>query len=86
MHLRLCDDMRTAALDWRAVDEGASDLVLQFPQERRLEDRVLDVLRIVHAVCSIEGVDCSSVRFSGGIEHAPDEFAIADLFRSRGWV
>ena len=86
VHLRLCEDLDTCALDWRAVEQGTSDLVFHYPPERRLEDRVLDVLRLTEAACSLEAVDCSDVRFYSGCQSPPDEFVIAELVRDKGWI
>jgi len=86
VRLRLCGDLETSALDWRAVEEGATDLVFRYPAARRLQDRVLDVVRLTQAACSLESIDCSRIEFHAGHRPTPDEFVIADLFRSQGWI
>lgn len=73
-------------LDFSAVEAGQTDLVFEYPAERRLEDRVLDVLRIVDAACSVEGVDCSSVTFTPSGSCVQDEFAIVQFLRQEGWL
>ncbi|MAB78425.1 MAG: hypothetical protein CMJ89_03635 [Planctomycetes bacterium] len=122
VRMRACLDLSSEEMNWPAVESGQTDLVFRYPGAagaRRLEDRVLDVLRVIHAVCSIESVDSDRVTFSDGnpprpggrkgpaespparsngrtpplIDQAdrrqkslPDEFAIAQFFRSRGWI
>ena len=86
VQLRSCADVKSAALDWRTVEEGGSDLVFAYPPERRLEDRVLDVVRIIEAACSLESIDCSRVSFRPTSSVPADEFAIAEWIRGRGWI
>lgn len=78
--------LRAEEPDWLAVEAGESDLVLQYPADRRLEDRVLDVLRVVEAACSIESVGGDRVAFTGEAPEPslPDEFAIARRLHSSG--
>ena len=85
VHLRLCGDLETCAVDWHAVEQGTSDLVFHHPPNRRLEDRVLDVLRLTEAACSLGSIECASVQYFAGCQPLPDEFVIADLVREKGW-
>ena len=75
-----------ASLDFATVETGGSDLLFHYPGERRLEDRVLDVLRVLGAACSLEGVDCSKVRFHPSDSCVQDEFAIVEFLRREGWL
>jgi hypothetical protein len=84
VRLRACTDPRAAELDFSAVEDGGTDLVFQYPPERRLEDRVLDVLRIVAAACSVENIDCSKVCFQPSDSCVQDEFAIVQFLREMG--
>jgi hypothetical protein len=60
-----------------AVAEGRVDFVFQVPAGRRLEDRVLDLLR-VYQVAVHSGVDPCKVELAPhGAEKHPDEFLIA---------
>lgn len=86
VHLRACPDLDPTSIDWPSVEQGATDLLFIYPQQRRLEDRVLDVLRVVGAVCSLESIDCSRVKFIPSGSCVQDEFAIADFLRGQGWV
>lgn len=86
VHLRLCGDLETSALDWGAVEDGATDLVFHYPPRRHLQDRVLDVVRVSGAACSLESVGGSQLRFHAGNHHPPDEFVIAEAFRRQGWI
>jgi len=86
VRLRACNDPTSAELDFSAVEEGGTDLVMQYPPGRRLEDRVLDVLRIMAAACSVESVDCSKVSFRPSNLCVQDEFAIVELLRRMGML
>ncbi len=85
VQVRACGDLAGAVLDFGTVESGGSDLVFCYPPNRRLEDRVLDVIRIVGAACSVECVDCQRVTFVPSGEHVQDEFAIAEFMRKEGW-
>lgn len=87
VRLRPARDSAVEPIDWAAVDRGASDLVFSCPAERRLEDRVLDVLRIAQAACELESIDSARLQF-GGIpgKMMADELRIAALIRSKGWL
>lgn len=86
VRLRACGDPCSGALDFSAVESGGTDLVFQYPPDRRLEDRVLDVLRIVAAACSVESVDCARVTFRPSDSCVQDEFAIVQFLRQEGWI
>ena len=76
------------AVDWdRALEEGASILVYERMTPRRLEDRVLDLLRFASAACEMDGVDSSLLVFrtTPDCERA-DEVRIAERIRDRGWL
>jgi hypothetical protein len=84
VRLRACVDSYGAELDFSAVEEGGTDLVFRYPPGRRLEDRVLDVLRIVAAACSVESIDCSKVDFRPSDSCVQDEFVIVQFLRQMG--
>lgn len=86
VRLRACVDPEQTSLDFGTVESGGSDLVLRYPSGRRLEDRVLDVLRVLGAACSLEGVDCSKVRLQPSDSCVQDEFAIVQFLRAEGWI
>lgn len=86
VHLRACTGRQGKAPDFPAVEAGGTDLIFEYPAERRLEDRVLDVLRVVDAACSIEGIDCGSIAFTPSDSCVQDEFAIVQFLRQRGWL
>ena len=86
VRLRTCPDPNETELDFSAVEEGGTDLVFQYPPDRRLEDRVLDVLRIVAAACSVESVDCGKVSFKPSDSCPQDEFVIVQLLRDMGLI
>lgn len=86
VHLRACSGLGEIQLDFPAVEMGGTDLVFEYPPERRLEDRVLDVLRVLDAVCSIEGIECSRVTFAPSGTCVQDEFALVQFLRQEGWL
>jgi hypothetical protein len=86
VQLRACPDLDRALLDWSSVEQGGSDLVFCYPPERKLEDRVLDVVRVVEAACSVESIDCSQVTFHSVAGAIPDEFQIVKFLREKGWI
>ena len=87
MRLRPCPDLDPAQLDFGQVSDGYADLIFTLSSARRVEDRVLDVVRIARAVCALESVDGAHLRFPGWDEPgAPDALVIAELMRDRGWI
>ena len=86
VRLRPCPDLQDACLDWGAVEAGSSDLVYCYPSDRGLEDRVLDVLRLLGAACSLESVECGKVHLGDEEEPTRDEFSIARFLQNRGWA
>lgn len=85
VHLRACAELAGENIDWPAVEAGGTELVFVYPAERRLEDRVLDVLRVVGAACSLEAIECQSVKLLPSGTCVQDEFVIADFLRQQGW-
>jgi len=57
-------------VDRRAVQDGTVELILQEPAGRRLEDRVLDVLRIVQ-VARDSGFETCHVELGGTGDRGP---------------
>lgn len=86
VRLRACADTEDSGPDFSAVESGGTDLVFHYPPERRLEDRVLDLIRIVTAACSLESIDCTQVTFHPSDSCVQDEFAIAEFLRQEGWL
>ena len=82
VRVRPCTDLTTCAIDWRSVEEGQTDVVFPRFPERRMEDRVLDVLRLVDAIASVEHVSESCIHLRCGLGPPPDEFVVAELVRS----
>jgi hypothetical protein len=66
------------------VAEGCADFVYRCDADRRLEDRVLDALRVWQAALNA-GIEPGGVRFvHPNAPTAPDEFMIASELLSRG--
>ncbi len=86
VQIRLCGDLETCAIDWKAVETGSCDVVFPPPPNRRLVDRVLDVLRLASTVSQVDSVAAETVLFWSGCQTPPDEFVIADMVRECGWI
>lgn len=73
------------SIDIKAVQGGTSELLLQCPAGRRLEDRVLDVLRCCELAVELESIPAEGVDLdaSGSIAQA-DELLIAQGLRTWG--
>ena len=68
-----------------AINDGCLDFVWQIPAGRRLEDRVLDVLRVWQVAVHYSGMDPSEVRLVAPIPgQEPDEFMIASRLLAQG--
>lgn len=68
----------------QAITEGHADFVYRREHDRRLEDRVLDALRVWQAALNV-GVDPDTVAFVHPDQAtAPDEFMIAQELLRKG--
>lgn len=75
-----------AQIDVPCVEQGTIDIVIQGLPARRLEDRVMDVLRVWQAASQMEGVDAERLRLEMPSRHdAPDEFLIVEELRAGGF-
>lgn len=86
VRVRSCPHAGDVPLDFATVESGGTDLVFEHPPGRRLEERVLDVIRIVGAACSLESIDCEKVVFRPSDSCVQDEFAIVAFLRQEGWL
>ena len=75
-HVRVVGPSERPEIDRKALEEGISDIVLQESAGRRLEDRVLDVVRVCQLAYSTDGIDRSQVSIVPG--PARDECLIAE--------
>jgi hypothetical protein len=76
--LRILPPERPPEVDMPAVRSGVIEYALQLPAGRRLEDRVLDVLRVCQLAASRESIRPQDVvLYSPDSETEPDEFLIA---------
>jgi hypothetical protein len=67
------------------IYDGCIDFAMQVPPGRRLEDRVLDVLRVWQAAASTCHVDASKVRLAAGrASPESDAFLIASQLLKKG--
>jgi hypothetical protein len=76
--IRVVGPCELPQVDANAMDGGSREFVLQLPAGRRLEDRVLDVLRVCQLASSdaAEGTNRVSL-VAADRDHEPDEFLIA---------
>lgn len=73
--VRLVGPCESPDLDREAMQDGATEFVFQEPAGRRLEDRVMDVLRVCQIAAAQEGTSTRDVRLISSDE-VPDEFLI----------
>ena len=64
-------------IDRATIESGWTEYVLQEPAGRKLEDRVLDVLRVCQLAMSGENVDPKRITLAADVGREPDEFLIA---------
>lgn len=78
VRLRVVPFDRSPEIDLSAVRSGVHEYVLQSADARKLEDRVLDVLRACELAAGKEGIRTHEVQlFTPDTESEPDEFLIA---------
>jgi len=66
-------------VDAHLLENGQAEFVFQEPAGRRLEDRVLDVVRICQVAFQTAGIDRLQVRFDFNADtDGPDEYLIAE--------
>lgn len=79
LQIRLLAATDLLGVSWETLETGRAEIAFRPPAARRLEDRVLDLLRIVNAVNSLEGLATCSVEFLPPRHgSAPDEIWIAE--------
>ena len=95
-----CAQASPDAVDWSAVEDGTVEVLFEYPPERRLEDRVLDVIRVFQAACSIDAGEAGPVLFgsfgapgssassgaAGQARGEADELFIVSRLHERGWI
>lgn len=74
--IRIVGPCEPPEVDRSSLGEGETEFVFQAPVGRRLEDRVLDVLRVCQVAAQSEQVRADQVRLVS-LEQEPDEFLIA---------
>ena len=80
--LRLAESGRDESLDWGRIEGGEADLVFNADLGRRLEDRVLDVLRLVTCAATLEGMEEHKIELLPEDRgSAADELLIAQALR-----
>ena len=85
--LRTVGACERPAINPSNVQDGFTEIVLQFPAGRRLEDRVLDVLRTCDLALNLQWVDVDRVQLSTtDSRDLPDELRIAEQLRSTGLI
>ena len=68
-----------------AITDGCLDFVYQIPAGRRLEDRVLDVLRVWQVAVHYSGLSADEIQLVAAIPgEEPDEFMIASRLLAQG--
>lgn len=85
--LRFVGPCERPTIDGASVQLGRTEFVVQTPAGRRLQDRVLDAVRLCEIAARFESVDPQQVGFerSAGPE-PPDDIRIADELRAGGFT
>ena len=86
LRLELLAPGESAELEWDEISRGRADLLFEPPPSRRLEDRVLDAVRICQASRAVTGVPSGPLRLVMQGPRAADELQIADRLLSQGWI
>jgi hypothetical protein len=74
-------------LDWEGIARGRPELHFEPVPARRLEDRVLDLIRVAQAARSLAGMGESPTRLVPPLDlPLPDEVQIAERLLGEGWV
>jgi len=82
--LRLATSGRDEELDWGRIEGGEADLIFKTDLGRRLEDRVLDVLRLVTCAATLEGMEERKIELlPEDRAAAADELLIAQALRDQ---
>ena len=83
----VCHD-QTLEVDREAICDGFFDIVIQEPEGRRLEDRVLDVMRACQTASDLDKVDSARITIQmgqlGSCSSPADELMIASQLLTRG--
>jgi hypothetical protein len=78
VRVRMVGPCDLPVVDGAVLDEGVIEYVFQTPAGRRLEDRVLDVVRVAQIAAEHEGIELRRVELHVPAEDArPDEMQIA---------
>jgi len=83
--LRFVGPCERPVIDQAQVQAGRTEFVVQTPAGRRLEDRVLDAVRLCQIAAGFESVDPTQVSFERTPdEGVPDHVRIAEELRAGG--
>ncbi|MCB9914557.1 MAG: hypothetical protein H6828_05340 [Planctomycetes bacterium] len=84
-HIRTLGACKVPDIDVELVQSGRTEILIQFPAGRRLEDKVLDVLRVCELARELDSVDCDRVELATSeTAPGPDELRIAADLRALG--
>lgn len=82
--VRSVESTELAEVDHEQIASGCIDFIYQVPPGRKLEDRVLDLLRVVQVVTAYCDLDPEQVQLPSESDEEPDEYMIARLLLRRG--
>lgn len=88
LRLSLIDPARpNPVFDWDRIRDGEVQALFVRPEPRRLEDRVLDLVRVAGAARDLSGLDTPRTELEGeALDEERDEFRIARQLFDEGWV
>jgi hypothetical protein len=83
--LGIVEDLHGCRFDWDEVADGRPQLLVEGPRDRRLEDRVLDVLRVLGAARELAGLGQAPIALmSRGTDRNRDELQIVERLLAEG--
>ena len=81
----LVDDLHGRRLDWDQIADGRPQCVLERQAGRRLEDRVLDLIRVIRAARDLAGMDDPRIGLrTPEADRARDEVLIVERLLAEG--
>lgn len=87
VHLELVDSLERPRLDWDAIADGQPQLAVEATPGRRLEDRVLDLLRVIQAARELAELTDGRVKLhTGPADDRRDEVVIVNRLLADGQV
>lgn len=83
--IRIVDDLHGHRFDWDQIADGRPEVLIEHQQGRRLEDRVLDLLRVMRAARDLAGIEGPRMGLrTEEVDRARDEVLIVERLLGEG--